>query len=510
MKRLRTEAKTAIIIGSGLGGLASACLLSKAGWKVTLLEKNEQLGGRVGTFSAKGFRFDAGPSWYLMPDVFEHFFGLLGEDINKHLRLKKLAPSYRVFYKGIGQKIDIYSDARKDSRTFEQIEAGAGQRLQKYLEQAAYQYGVAKQRFLYKNYDSIYDFFTWEMMSEGIKLNVLSNMHRHAAKYFKNEQLQKIIEYPAVFLGSSPRKTPAIYKIMNHVDLNMGVFYPAGGMYKIVEVLAKIAREHGAKLQTSSPVKQIIVEAGKATGVILENGQSLRADTIISNADIHHTETRLLAPTSRSKSEKYWDKRTLAPSALVMYLGVRGKLPSLSHHNLVFSKGWEQNFKDMFDPSGWPLDPSFYVCCPSKNDKTVAPAGHENLFVLVPVAAGVDYTTKQLEKYAAKILLAMESELGLPGLGRKIVYKRLFCAKDFASRYNSYRGSALGLAHTLRQTAAFRPANISKKVKNLYYVGAGTNPGIGMPTALISAELLYKRLAGDRTPGPLEQNRFKK
>jgi phytoene desaturase len=495
--------KSVIIIGSGFGGLGSACLLSKAGYKVTVLEKNEQVGGRASVFETKGFKFDMGPSWYLMPDVFEHFFEILREDVHKYLDLKKLAPSYRIFYKDTDQQVDIYSDLKKDLKTIENIETGAGEALERYLDQAGYQYEVAKDRFMYKNYDSIKDFFTKEMAVEGRKLSVLSNMDRYVRKYFKTDAMQKIMQYPLVFLGSSPYNTPAIYNIMSHIDFNMGVFYPQGGIYEITKSLQSIAEKHGAKFKTKAGVRQIIVEEGKAVGVRLENGKELRADIVISNADIHHTEQKLLAPEYRTKSEKYWDKRTLAPSALIMYLGVKGKLPSLTHHNLLFSKDWKQNFAEIFDRPVWPTDPSLYICNPSKTDPSVAPKNHENLFVLVPIAPGLTYTDKQLEKYADKILMTMESEMDLPDLREKIVYKKLFSVKDFASRYNSQKGTALGLAHTLKQTAIFRPNNISKKVQDLYFVGAGTNPGIGMPITLISAELMYKRLTDDKTAGPL-------
>jgi phytoene desaturase len=519
--------KSAIIIGSGFGGIGAAAILAKAGYKVTVLEKNEMVGGRATVFEARqqkngkwkrfdtvpkpnkgptdSFTFDRGPSWYLMPDVFEHFFEILGEDVHKHLDLKKLAPSYRIFYKDEDKHVDIYSDLKKDLPTIEAIETGAAGQLEKYLDQAGYQYDVAKDRFMYKNYDSWRDFLTKEMATEGRKLSVFKTMDKYVKGYFKTDQLQKIMQYPLVFLGSSPYNTPAIYNIMSHIDFNMGVFYPQGGLYKITEALTDIAKKNGAKFKVNSGVKQILVHEGKADGVVLENGSKLQADIVISNADIYHTESKLLLPEYREKSEKYWKSRTLAPSALIMYLGVKGKYKNLKHHNLLFSKDWKHNFAQIFDQPAWPDDPSLYVCAPSKTDPSVAPKGHENMFVLVPIAPGLTYTQKQLDKYAEKVLETMELEMKLPNLRENIVFKELFSVKEFKERYNSQDGTALGLAHTLKQTAIFRPNNVSKKVKDLYYVGAGTNPGIGMPITLISAELMYKRLLRDKTSGPLEK-----
>ncbi len=496
---------TAIIIGAGFGGLGSACILGKAGYKVTVLEKNEQIGGRAGVFEAKGFKFDAGPSWYLMPDIFQHFFDLMGEKIEDHLKLKKLSPSYRIFYKDSHKHVDIYSDLKKDLPTIRKIEPGADEALKRYLDIAGKQYEIAKAGFLYKNYNSFRDFLTWEVATKGRKLNALSNMDKYVRKYFKTDEMYKIIQYPSVFLGSSPYNTPALYSMMNHIDFNMGVYYPAGGINEIVKSLERIAKKYDVVFKNNTGVKKIIVKNGKAIGVKLENGKEILADKIISNANVWHTETKLLTQQHRTKSDKYWDSRVLAPSAVIVYLGVKGKYPGLKHHNLIFSQNWKKNFGQIFDNPTWPTDPSMYVCAPSKTDSTVAPSGHENMFVLVPIAPGLKYNEKQLKDYVDKILETMEDTMKLKDFRKNIVYRRHFSVKDFADRYNSHSGTALGMAHILRQSAIFRPNNVSKKVSNLYYVGADVNPGIGMPTTLISAELMYKRIIGDKTSGPLQK-----
>lgn len=495
--------KSVIIIGSGIGGLATACLLAKQGYAVQVFEKNEQFGGRASIFEAEGFRFDMGPSWYLMPDIFEHFYELMGERVEDHLDLVRLGPSYRIFFKDEGKRIDIYSDLERDRSTLESLEAGSSEQLKAYLAKAEEAYEISKRSFMYKNYDTLRDLFTWEAVKNGRRLSVFSNMHTYIRRFFKSEALQKILEYQLVFLGSSPYATPALYSIMNHIDFKMGVYYPKKGIYEIVESLVRLAKKHGVKLEANRPIEKILVDNGQAVGVRLANGQEVRADIIVSNADIHHTDTHLLPEASQQYSEGYWKKRVLAPSALILYLGVKGRIPSLTHHNLLFSKDWKKNFAEIFDTPCWPTDPSIYVCAPSVTDSTVAPPDHENLFVLVPIASGLQYTEEQLKQKTEKILDTLSECMNIPELRARIVYQASFCVKDFTERYNSFQGTALGLAHTLKQTATFRPNNINPKVKNLYYVGANTNPGIGMPICLISAELVVKRLMGDKSGAPL-------
>jgi len=254
----------------------------------------------------------------------------------------------------------------------------------------------------------------------------------------------------------------------------------------------------------NSPVEKIIVRDGKAVGVRLEGGEQIDADLVISNADMWFTETRLLDIPQQTHKEKYWQKRTMAPSAFIMYLGVSEKLPSLVHHNLLFSEDWRKNFDDIYKDPCLPDEPSLYVCAPSVTDPSVARAGKENLFVLVPIASGLAITEEEKEKYADRVLALMETEMDLPGLREKIEYKRIYTVENFAADYNAFKGSALGLAHTLRQMAIFRPRNISKKVDNLFYVGAGTNPGIGTQICLISAELAYKRVHGITSVEPMK------
>lgn len=492
--------KRAIIIGAGVGGLATACILGQAGYEVSVYEKNDGPGGRAGTFTQDGFTFDTGPSWYLMPDIFEQFFELLGEDIHKHLKLTRLDPSYRVFFKDtLFGAVDIVGDVEKDGATLEAIEPGARAKLRNYLEKSTYQYNLAIDQFLYKNYDSITDFMTPQMLIQGLRMNVFTTMQKYVSKHFSNKEIQKIMQYPLVFLGASPNNAPALYNIMSHIDFKQGVFYPQGGIYELTKTLVKLAKKRGVKFYYNDPVQSINVSEGHATGITLESGKKISADIVISNADMAHTELQLLEPELRTYSASYFKKRVMAPSALLLYLGVKKQYKNLQHHNLVFSKDWDANFNAIFKTKRWPSDPSFYVCNPNKTDKSVAPAKHENLFVLVPLPATTNYTDQELETYTDWILKTMEQTMHLTDLRKHIVVKKVVAAKDFESTYNSYAGTALGFAHTLKQTAIFRPANQSKHVDNLYYVGAGTSPGIGLPMCLISAQLVYKRLINDKS-----------
>ncbi len=497
------ENRTAIIVGAGIGGLSLAALLSKKGFQVEVYEKNESAGGRARVFSQKGFRFDAGPSWYMMPDVFEEFFALLEENIEDHLKLKKLSPSYRIFLQNDNKHHDFFADRQKNKEVFDAIEPGAGDKLISYLEESQRQYQVAKHEFMYKNYDSLFDFFNKRVLREGRKLQIYRNMEQIINKNFSNDLLRRVMKFQMILLGTAPKDAPGMYQLMNHVDFDLGVWYPDEGMFKLPEAIQKIAEKSGANFNFKQPVKKIITQDKKAVGVELSSGQKVYADVVISNADRHHTEMKLLDLSERDLDEKYWDKRKLAPSALILYLGLNKTFPSLAHHNLLFSKDWDENLKQVFDYPDFPSSPSVYVCAPSKSDSTVAPPGSENLFVLVPISAGISYTEKQLDEWVNKTFSLLETNMKLDGLKQAIVYKEVYSVENFAEDYNSYKGSALGLAHTLGQSAIWRPNNVSKKIKNLYHVGSYTNPGIGVPICVISAQNAYKRIMDISDSHPL-------
>jgi len=479
--------KKIIIVGSGFGGLSAAGLLAKKGNEVLVIEKNEQPGGRASVWKKDGFTFDMGPSWYLMPDVFENYFSEFGKKPGELMELIRLDPSYRVFFDK-DDFVDISADIEKNLDLFEQLEPGAKEKMKEYLELSKYEYDIAMRDFIYKDYKHLTDFFKPKIIVEGTKLHMFQKLDAFAQRFFKSEKIRKILEYTIVFLGGSPYDSPALYSLMSHVDFNMGVWFPIGGIGKLAEVMHKIAEEQGAKFIFNEPVEKILTENGKVVGVKTSKNK-YEADIIIVNADYAWADQNLLDKKDRSYSEKYWEKRKIAPCAYLLFLGLDKPLKRFIHHNLYFDPKWDKHFDDIFKNPKWPEDFSYYVSCISKTDKSTAIKNGENVFVLIPVAPGLEDNEEIRQKYFDKTIEHMEKLAG-ENIRDHIVLKRIFAHNDFSDRYNAYKGTALGLAHTLKQTAVFRPKHESKKVKNLYYTGHYNHPGIGVPMVIISSQIL--------------------
>ncbi|MDG6224719.1 MAG: phytoene desaturase family protein [Candidatus Thermoplasmatota archaeon] len=484
--------KEVVVIGAGFGGMAAAGLLARKGFDVTVLEKNSQPGGRGQVWKKDGFLYDMGPSWYLMPEVFERFFSHFGRKPEELYTLQRLDPHYRVFF-GSGKKMDVLSDLKDNYKLFESMEKGGSDGLKRYLESASYQYKVAMEQFIYKEYRTIFDFMNRKLVFEGTKLHIFESLDRYAKRFIKDKDLRKILEYNIVFLGGTPNDSPALYALMSHVDFNLGVWYPMGGFGELARAFMNVAKDAGVKFVFDAPAERILVENGKASGVRAK-GRNYRADSVVVNADYAWAEMNLLDENSRTYNERYWKKKAIAPSCLLMYIGLDKRMEGLNHHNLFLSSNWDEHFDTIFKRPRWPDDPSYYVCCPSKTDPSVAPEGCENLFFLVPVAPGLADDEQIRDKYYDKILTHLEKLTG-ERIREHVIVKRIFAHSDFTSEYNAYKGTALGLAHTLMQTAVFRPSHYSKKVKGLYYTGHYTHPGIGVPMVVISSEILAEEIA---------------
>ncbi|UCH34163.1 MAG: phytoene desaturase [Armatimonadota bacterium] len=485
--------KRAVVIGSGFGGLSVAAFLARDGWNVTVLEKNDLPGGRAQSWEQEGFRFDMGPSWYLMPDVFERFFAQFGRASSDYYSLKRLDPSYRIFF-APDDYIDISSDLSENLRQFEAMEAGAGDAMRRYLEVAKHEYEVSLNEFVYRDFSRISDFLNRRTLLEGRKLHVFENLEKYTARYFSSQRLRKILEYSMVFLGGSPQNTPALYSMLAHVDFNLGVWYPSGGIAAVVHGLRALAAEHGAAFQFGRAATSIGVRGNRAVSVAA-GADEVPADLVVVNADYAYAETSLLERRYRTYPERYWQRRTFAPSAFMMYLGIRKRLPRLQHHTLLFEHDWVEHFNSIFQAPGWPERPSYYFCCPSRTDDAVAPPGCENVVALIPVATGLDDPDDVRDAYATRVLEQIERLTG-ESLRQNVAVCRVFSQRDFVAEFNAYQGTALGLSHTLMQTALFRPAHRSKRIANLYYTGQYTHPGIGLAMALVSSEIVAKRVGG--------------
>ncbi len=486
--------KKAIVIGAGFGGMTAAALLARDGLDVTVVEKNEMAGGRARVWEQDGFVFDMGPSWYLMPEVFESYFESLGKKRHDYYHLEKLDPYYRVFFSP-KESVDITSDMKQNQEYFEKLESGGSGRLKKYLDAAEYKYDVAMKEFMEVEYTSVFQFLNRKMMTEGLKLNMFSPLDKYVRKYFKDRRARQILEYAMVFLGNSPHNAPALYSIMSHVDFNLGVWYPVGGMGKVVAGMVRAAEEVGVQFQYNLPVERIIVRDNKAVGVETKEGEML-ADVVLVNADYAHSELELLSPAHQTYPSSYWNKKVIAPSMLLAYLGVDKKIDKLAHHTLYFAEDWDLHFKQIFDDPAWPEDPCVYVGATSKTDPSMAPEGKENVFFLIPIAPGLEDNEEIREKAFQQGISQLERLVG-ESIQDHIIVKRLFSVNDFKNEYNSYKGTALGMAHTLNQTAVFRPAHKSKKVKGLYYTGQYAHPGVGVPIVVISSQIVSKLIRED-------------
>ncbi|OMH25482.1 phytoene dehydrogenase [Tersicoccus phoenicis] len=514
------------VIGGGISGLAVAGMLARLGHEVTVLEQQDDVGGRAGRWSAAGFRFDTGPSWYLMPDVFDHWFALMGSSAAAELDLERLDPGYRVYFRDGGPPADVPAGRERAMALFEAYEPGAGARLGRYLDSAADAYRMALAHFLYTSYASFRPLLNREVLAGLPRLARLltESLQRRAARTVTDRRLRQLLGYPAVFLASAPDRTPSLYHLLSHLDLQDGVFYPRGGFAALIDAVERLSRQAGARIRTGATVTEITTEPTggrrrhRVTGVRYRTADGvehrLAADAVISAADLHHTETTLLPRALQTLPEPSWRRRLPGPGAILLLLGVRGELPQLAHHTLVFTEDWDANFAAIFGRDRHVPDPaSMYVSRTSATDPTAAPPGHENLFVLVPVPAdpgigrgGIDGAgDPDLEAAADRVIAQLATDLDVPDLAERIVVRRVIGPGDFAADLNAWSGTSLGPAHTLRQSAFLRGPVVSSRVAGLSYCGSSTQPGVGLPMCLISAENLVKRLHGDVSTVPLRE-----
>lgn len=479
------------VIGSGFSGLSASCFLAQAGFHVTVFEKNSSPGGRARKFESQGFTFDMGPSWYWMPDVFEEFFGYFGKKPSDYYDLVRLDPSYRIVYSST-DKLDIPAGVEKLCALFDLLEPGSSAQLLKFLDEGKFKYEIGIHDLVHKPGLSVTEFLDMELFKGVFKLHVFESISSYIRKFFKDPKLVQLLEFPVLFLGAKPSNTPALYSLMNYADMSLGTWYPMGGMSKVIDGMVSLATSLGVRFEYNSNIQRVDLNSTKAKGVVV-NDKFQSFDYVVASADYHHVEQDLLPASHRRYSEQYWQKRVMAPSSLIFYLGVNKKIDHLLHHTLFFDEDFNRHAEQIYDQPQWPTAPQFYVSCPSKTDPSVAPEGHENIFILIPVAPGLTDEETTRERYFEMVISRLERLIG-QNIRNHIVFKRSYAHRDFVQDYNAFKGNAYGLANTLMQTANLKPSILNKKIKNLFYTGQLTVPGPGVPPSIISGKVVAKEL----------------
>lgn len=484
-----------LVIGAGFSGLSAATYLAKAGYNVTILEKNSSPGGRARKFSAQGFTFDMGPSWYWMPDIFESYFNDFGKKVSDYYDLIRLDPSYQIWFGG-DKKILLPASPSKIYELYEKLEPGSTENLKQFLKDSKLKYDIGMGEFVQKPSNSIFEFLKPGLFKSALKLNLLTSFASYTHRYFKNPMIRRMLEFPILFLGGTSKSTPALYSLMNYSDMVQGTWYPSGGMFRVVDAMVRLAEDYNVTIEYNKEISAIEISKQKVVSVVVNN-EIRKADFVIASGDYHHIEQQLLPKKYRKYSAKYWDKRVLSPSSLIFFLGLNTRIPELEHHTLLFDEDFDSHADSIYNHPAWPDKPSIYISCPSKTDNSTAPPGHENLMVLIPVAPGLDDSEQIREHYFNLALTRIESFTGRK-LSKNIVFKKSYAHNDFINDYNAFKGNAYGLANTLMQTAFLKPSIRNKKVKNLFYAGQLTVPGPGVPPALISGKLAANQVIKQR------------
>ena len=482
--------KKVVVIGGGFSGMSAAAYLAKGGMEVSLIEKHSDLGGRCRQFSADGFHFDMGPSWYWMPEVFENFYQSFGFTASDFYELKRLDPSYKIVFEDDEFEVPASLEVLYDK--FEELEPGSSQKLKKFLASAKYKYDAGMNEYVFKPGDSLLEYLDLKVLKSFLKLNMLNSLSSEVRSLFKNPKLIQLLEFPVLFLGDTAQKIPALYSLMNYADLSLGTWYPLGGMAKISEAFEAILKSQNVKIHRGQEVKKVDIRNKGITAVKTEEAE-FEADYVVCAADYHHFDQNILPPEFRMYTPSYWSKRKMAPSSLLFYIGLDSEVPHFLHHNLFFDADFGRHADQIYSNPKWPDDPLFYICCPSKTDSSVAPAGMENIFILVPLAAGIEDSEIEKDKIFELISERIKNKFSFD-ITQKLVYKRSFCVNEFKSEYNSFKGNAYGLSNTLMQTGFLKPKIRSRKLNNLYNVGQLTSPGPGVPPSIISGEVASRMI----------------
>lgn len=480
------RSRSVAVIGAGISGLAAASVLAQHGYRVSVFDRHEEVGGRARTWRQDGFTFDMGPSFYWMPDVFQRFFARFGTRSEQYYQLRRLDPSYMVVF-NTNDQWPLPAGRNAVKSLFEQEERGAAGRLDAFLDEAALKYRVGMQHMVYKPSLSWGEYLEPSVITGLLRTAVLSSLRRHVRHHFQSPRIRRVMEFPVLFLGAMPQQTPALYSLMNHADIDLGTWYPMGGMGRVMQGMRQLAEEQGAEIYLGEEVQRIEVKAGRAEGLRTSSGIH-HADAVLASADYHHVEQDLLGEGQQGYSRAFWEKRTMAPSTLLFYIGLDKRLPGAQHHMLFFDEDLDAHGDDIYKHRRWPRKPLFYLSCTSVTDPSTAPPGCENLVILVPIASGSEDTEALRESYFNTIADRLQRHLGMD-IRAHLKVKRSYCVRDLEQDHHAYRGNAYGLASTLAQTGPLRPAIKSRKVRGLYFAGQLSVPGPGLPPALISGQV---------------------
>ncbi|MDX1663564.1 MAG: phytoene desaturase family protein [Candidatus Promineifilaceae bacterium] len=488
--------RSAIVIGAGLGGIATAARLARNGYDVTVVEKNSQAGGRCNQIWRDGHRFDIGPTLFLMPEVFAETYAAVGERMEEHLHLHRIDPTYRIYFQD-GLELALTADLQKMQEQLEAIEPGSFGGLLRYLAEGHRHYKMSLKHFVGRNFYSLLDYFSPRNLPLLFQLKALVKHYDNIDNYFSDPRLKAAFTFQNMYLGLSPYDAPATYSLLQYTELADGVYFPEGGMYRIIESLVEIAESHGARFLYDAPVTAIEIADGQATGVRLEDGRTLSADVVVANADLPYVYEHLLQ--DEAQTEKLAKKKYTC-SAIMFYWGVDKVYPELGHHNVFLADEYKASFDRIFQDYTLPDDPSFYVHAPARTDAAAAPAGEDTLMVLVPVGHLSDEVRQEwpaLQARARETVLHGLKKIGVDDLEEHLKFEISYTPLDWQREYNLARGAAFGLSHNFTQVGYLRPQNRHPQYHNLYFVGASTHPGTGLPIVLLSARLTTERILRD-------------
>ncbi len=486
------DGKRIAIVGAGVGGLAAAARLAHAGFEVSVFERRSGPGGRCGRLSVDGFTFDTGPTLLLMPDVLEDTFRAVGRDAARYLNLLRCDPNYRITFHD-GTAVTFTTDLVRMQRELERIEPGSFGRYLAFLAQGRVQYETSVERFVGRNFDHVLQFLTPANLRRVVAVRAHRNMYAEVGRFFRDPRLRAALTFQTMYLGISPFESPAVYGLLPYTELAAGIWYPQGGMHELPRALERLARELGVVVRYDASVRRIDVRDRRARGLLLDDGTTVAADAVLCNADLPWAYRNLIDPAASTLRGA--DRLRFTSSAFMLYLGTRKRYPDLQHHNVVFGRDYRGSFDDIFRRFRIPADPSFYVCAPGRVDPTCAPPGKDALYVLVPVPhrhPGLDWSVEGPR--LRNVVLDRLATLGCGDVRADIEVERRFTPDDWAARLNLEHGAAFGLSHDFFQVGPFRPANQDPNVRNLFFVGASTQPGTGLPMVMLSARLVTERI----------------